>query len=431
MRGLLAASLVLVVVSCDGPSGSDAGDALDATLDTSWDGGRDGGRDARAPDAPRDAGDLTTWTRIARSLPEWCTLERADHPELLADVQLVWTPCTERDNCLRTAPLGGGLNARWLSISDGYVLGQYEDLTRREHIVIVPLDGGPPVAVFRSNGVAEDPGCSLRTGDLGEGRAALAVRLYDTGGIHGAAYFVSPIAEAGSIDEPTVDDREHYDVDFPQELYVSATALLSEVQPINLLFSVEDGLHVPIFVDADFSAGYGQEYVFGDTVLWTAWGEPPYIAQGNANLSGGSPYFSQAPWRISHLWTDGVDMAWLSTLDERDAGGIVIRTTHEIWTSPYAATPAGMTPRRVREVRQWGHPLASSTLWVTATWLGEPGTRRIEIYDLDDGRMRVFETPGTTGTADSPLLVSPERIIYSFPGSLIQFDPRLVPYTVE
>lgn len=437
MRGLLAASIVLVAVSCDHPPVLDGGplDAgVDASRDTGRDGGRDGGRDVPGPDTPRDAGDVTTWTRIGSTLPDWCHLERADHPERIADVQLVWTPCIERDNCLRTPSLGGGDEARWLSISDEHALGTWVDPADRRYLAIVPLDGGPPVVVIRSDPIWQAPGCTAWPGDLGEGRAAFAVVYHqapEPSEIDGCAYFVSTIADMATISEPTVDDREHYALDFPQELFVSSTALLSEVQPINLLFSVEDGLHIPIFVDADFSAGYGVEQVIGDRVMWTAYGDRAYIARGDANTRGGELYYEQPPWRIPTLWTDGREMQWLAFLDELDTDGSILRRNVELWHGTYEENPADFRPSRVRVMRGWDFPTGGDGIWAMATGIGDPVDLYIEVVDVPDGRLRVYDTPGTLGTAERPLLVTRERIIYPRTSQLFQFDPRLLPYVVE
>lgn len=435
MRAALVASAVLAVVCCDRPPvAMDAGDGgLDARDrdGSSPDAVPDGAaRDTPGPDVPRDTGEPTTWTRIARGLPDWCTLERADHPELIPGVQLVWTPCTERDNCLRTAPLGGDRMARWLSASDGYALGWYVDRRERMHIAIVPLDGGPPVAVFRSDSISARPGCSAWPGDLGEGRVAFSVLLRGTE--TGAAFFVSPIADAGSIDEPIVDDRTHYELDFPQELYVSSTALLAEVQPVNLLFSVEDGLHIPLFVDDDFSASYGVEHVFGDRVIWTAWGSPSYLARGDANTRGGARYFDQSPWMIADLWTDGVELQWVRFFDEIAPDGTILRRNVELWAAPYAEDPAALTPRRVRAMRGWDFPTGGSDgVWAMATGSGAPVEYYIEIVDLTDGRMRIYDTPALTASAERPLVVTSALVVYPHVSQLIQFDPRLLPYEIE
>lgn len=436
MRLCLASSIVGLLVACapatpGGPDAPDPSDAPDAPGARDAPDARDAGRDAPGRDVPRDTGEPTTWTRIARSLPDWCTLERADNPERIPDVALRWEPCPERDNCLRTPPLGGAREARWLSVSDGSALGWFDDSDGRTHVVVVPLDGGSPVAVFRADSRTSVPGCNLWPGDLGEGRVALAlwVRSATTAGM---AFFTSPIESAGAIDEPVAYDTTHYELDVAQELFVTRTALFVEAQPINLLFSEEDGAHVPIFVEAEGPHFVGAASAFADTIVFGAWGEPPYIARGDAHTRGGAAYFRQDPWRITWLSTDGVELTWLAVFDTWAAdGSMILRRDVELWTAPYVVDPAALAPRRVRVMNGWDFPAAGPGIFAMSTGSGTPLRRYIEIVDLADGRMRVYETPGESGTSESPLLVTPELVVYPDIRSLVQFDPRLVPYQRE
>lgn len=439
--GVTAAIIAAAMLSCGVPS-----DPPEAGSDAASDAGHDAAPHDAAPrdaardtgiDAPSDGGAETTWTRIATRLPEICVIERADHPEAMDSLRLVWSECGGDGGCQRSNGLGDGGASSWWAVDDRHAIGAYLDASDRTVLTVLPLDGGPPLGASRSGRARGETHCAIYHADIHEGRVAVAVGYRQPGtGPSGAAFWSAAVEDFDTLDAPFLDDREHFVDDFPQRIYVSSGALVVDAEPLNLLYEISTVAVVPIFVTADFSATFSSVQVAGDRIFWDAY--PHYVAWGRAGERGGVEYTRPvAPWQVSEMRTDGRDLDWLAShvIEELPDGTAV--TEYELWTGVITADPADFVPRRVRALDTWGFPASGEGIWAVTRGLATAtDPRRIELYDLSDGRRRTFLPPASevAPTGQPPLAVEADRVVYSGPASrsfLVQFDPRTLAYDIE
>lgn len=425
-RRLVAVAALAVALSCHPDAETPDADLADAGPDSAGGSGRDVGADAADGQVVRDAGP-GGWVSIADGLPSFCRLLRADHPEQLDELRIHMSPCPGRSNCeLSDAlPLPSGQRPDWLAADGSMALGMLADYLGDTWFFVAPLDGGPPMAAYRSD-AGSNPAlwCGLGFGALAEGRVAMVVEYNDGASMHGAAVYVAPLAEAGRIERPLIDDRRTFSTLFPQGVWVGSTAVVVWT-PGGGLFDVSTGSVVFLPVRTPASLGTPPS-VFGAHALWAAYGDTQHIELGHAGVLGGVNYYEPAPGNeVEVARSDGHDVAWIEGVVGSTASDFVL------WTAPFVEDPAMLAPRAVRHIPIWTDPAVGAGVWADAA--GPPIRPRyqMELYDLTDGRQRTWDE---TDIVDVGILhLAEDLVVYKTPTPdtgrhLVRFDPRLVPY---
>lgn len=439
-RNVLLVVMLGAWLSCTGAPGGDAGgDARPADADvdsghqdvgwdarTDDDGGDDVGlADVDLRDTRWDAGS-PDWVSIADGLPGFCRLFRADRPEALVELRIHLSPCPGRANCevSDTIALSDGVRVEWRASDGHYALGFARSHLGDNWWFVSPLDGGPTIAAYRGGTGADDPLCALDLGALAADRLALGLAYYADGGrTAGSAIYVADIADAASIAAPLVDDRATFGVLFPQGLWLGSTAVVAWTSAGGL-FDVSEGA-LYLMRDRSDPHSFGtQPSVFGSHVMWADYGTSHHVSLGQAGVDGGVTYYQPAAGNeVEVVESDGVDVAWTE--------GVVGATDPilELWTAPFVVDPAALAPRRVRTVTLWAHPRVADGMWADTRGTG-PGPYSLELYDLADGRVRIWDE---TGLVDIGILfLSSTGVIYTNPQldgeHLVRFDPTLLAY---
>jgi len=385
-------------------------------------------RDGAQPDVYFDDAGPPEWVSIRGSLPDFCVLDRAMHPERLNDLRVRMSPCDARDNCLESAPMPG-LTEGWLGVDGTYALGTGRASDGTQWMFVSPLDGGPPLAAYRGGRDDSSPYCALVLGAVGGGRAAFGVKYTDGASLYGVAFYLASIIDAATITAPVLDDRTHFSVHgSPQALYVSDAALIAWISS-GYYVDVSSGAPIAVYDAAMPSASEESVSVAGGAILFQVDGPAAYLGVGQAGVLGGSAlYHASAGNDARAPRTDGTDIAWLQFPTGDPTG------TLELWTAPFVTDAAAMVVRHVRDLDAWTHPEVGAGMWVEIAGDGTPtGPHHYELYDLTDGRARRYDMPDSIVDAQRTLFVASDRIIYphgTLDGErLVQFDPRVVPYT--
>lgn len=403
----------------DAHDGGDAASARDMGAETRP-------RDANPPDVYFDDAGSPEWTSIRGALPDFCTLERATHPERLNALRIHMWPCGVRDNCMQSEPLAN-IDESWIGVDGELAMGAGTSADGMNWLFVSPLDGGPPVAAYRANAPSGgSPQCTTG-GAIGGGRVALVSYFDDFASVHGAAFHVAPFADAGTISSPILDDRAHFDShSFPQGLYVSDGALVAWVSS-GFYTDVSTGTAVGVYDAMSTSSVEESVSVVGDAILFQADGPATYLAIGQAGVLGGSALYHAGTGtdaRVPH--TDGIDVAWLQFPSGDPAGAL------ELWTAAFTTSPTDFAPRHVRDLDVWTRPVVGAGMWVDIASDGTPsGPHHYELYDLASGAMRRYDMPDEIVDALRTLAVSSDRVIYPHGAvdgeRLIQFDPSVLP----
>lgn len=400
-------------VSCTGAPNQDGG------VDPGADVGNDTGLDTGATETgPSDASGLDPeWVSIADGLPSFCSLERANHPERLDQLRVHLAPCAVRDNCTISDPFPG-LAPNWLGVDGTFAVGGTDGGDGWTWVFVSPLDGGPPLAAYRG-GRSIDRICALGFGAIGGGRFAMATS-YSHDGVRGASFFVSSLADAAHIERTFFDDHTDFVGSFVQGLYVTESAVV--IWDSGGFFAdVSTGALVPVDDASGPPSISDDASVVGNTIVFGAYASPPYIAMGQAGVTGGAAYYHAATGiEVHRPQFDGTDVAWV----EYPVGATTFPA--ELWTGRFVADAAAFVPRHVRSIDVVADPSLGAGMWVVAR--GTPtDPHRIELYDLVDGRRRTYATPDDIA-ASHVLFIAADRVIYPHASQLVQFDPRLLPY---
>ncbi len=391
----------------------------------------DGGPDAAAADAAPDVGphdvgpsDSGTadpeWVSIAVGLPDFCRLERANHPERLDQLRVRFSPCSSRSNCQVSSVIESG---DWYGSDGTYAVGTVtpDDWT---WIFVSPTDGGPPIAAYRGGTRADPMFCGLGFGAIGGGRFAMGTS-YSSGGVEGASFFVAPLSDAGRIDRAFLDDRTHFrGAAFVQGLFVSDTALVAW-DSAGFFVDLSTGSFIRLYDSAGMAGAVEDDpSVVGNAVMFVNYetsSSAGYIVLGHAGVPGGyALYRAPTGVDIARPVTDGIDVGWA----QFPLGSTT--TPPELWTARFVEDPTAFAPTFVRVIDTVYHPRVGDGLWVDF----DDGPNRFEIIDLHGGGRRTYAMPDDI--AGRQLLhVSSHRVLYNVGSQLVQFDPSLLPYDDE
>ena len=212
-----------------------------------------------------------------------------------------------------------------------------------------------------------------------------------------------------------------------QHLAVSDTTVAAEIQPGGFILVFEGGAMRQLggALDPVVRAIPQNVHVVGTQVLWEDWDATVRVASGSISQAA-APFIDVDAVDVKSFRADGVDLAWMQAYD-RQPDGSYARV--ELWSSPHAPDPGSLSPRLVREM-----PVRTQArLGVGVYAILRPDPRRhIELYDLADGRHRVYMPPETTGVLELPLYITSSEmlLIIGRPGgsALWRVDITRLPY---
>ena len=326
---LRRASLLVLLVACDGPAPLDAG--RDAGVDGGTDAGRDAGRlrvDAGV-DSGHDAGPTDPgWEPWATLDEADCTIERARYPERLG--ALLWEPCAEQpEGCLRAVPgSGGSVVPPWFGTGPVYSRGAQIDERGRLIYKIGRIDG-PPLAAWRSPPVEEllrrDRVCLVGIG-LGEGYASVTAIFAkgDDGSEDVDWVFHAPIDAIGAADEPLAIVSPGVGA---QRFYVSADLVAMWTGGFVHVVNADGRFRRNVSLGLSGIPQHG--WVVGPHFLWYDWRNPVRIAHAGFE-DAAAIFYGADPGDIKDFHTDGVEMAWLQGYDRPPGGRPGLRDTERI-----------------------------------------------------------------------------------------------------
>jgi hypothetical protein len=395
---------------------NDSGRTADATRDQ----GSDQGTDAIAVDGgPTDPG----WVALPGFPPD-CVIERAQHPERLP--ALNWTSCGT--GCLRAQPGGGhdvlGFGYGSFSGGRGWIApGSSDSDPTLDITMIMPVDG-VPVAAWRYPNSSPN-NCSMRWGTVGEGRGAiLAHRVGDRLlTVVDDRLLVAPLDMLGAVDVPVAilgapDVGNGRTVD---GIGLGAAAVGLHVSPVAAIL-----IQQTAGVVTAFPANGWDPAVEGDHVVWAEAGGPWRLWHWTPE-SGTEIYYAPVDPIEGHLLDQGT-LVWVRPTDF--VSGMATRA--ELWTSPFARVPAGVSPRLVNaDAGELYARFADGVyLAVRATGLGFSA----QLTDLADGRVRMLGIPEPGVACSFAHYVSSTDVLLDcgmtgVAGPIYyRIDPRTLPY---
>ncbi len=441
-------ALVLVVLlglvvglgcDCGTPGHPDGGN--EAGPDTSVDSGRDTGRDTGVdtgpdgqPDTGRDAAvEAARWVPLP-GLPEGCVIERAENPAALFEP--TWDSCGEgceylvgdaRYTRAFSSQVGWHDGTRgWFSVIQG-------DDGRRQ--VLLAATEGPPVAAWRGPDSRDSGLCAIGASAIGDGAAAVGIELGWNGWPREWRLLHGPLAEIGAMTDPiaTLDESILVGAGGVQRLAVSSTTVAAEVQPHGIVMVFEGGEERTLGGFGSAVPGGPQRVrVVGRTVWWEEWLHPTSLAVGSIDRS--AEYFLRnLPGDAFVSEWDGTQTVWLQGYGWEGSGRY---ERIEMWTAPYTETAADLRPRLVRELPSWGDAKAGGGVYGFRRSNSDGSRRRIELYDIVDGRRRTFDGPAPDGViTHPPLIVSANELLvlgnYHTQRTIFRVQLASLPYDVE
>jgi hypothetical protein len=405
--------------------------------DVGVDGGRDAspydsGRDSALRDAVADEGTDAVAVDGGPTDPGWvalpglaadCVIERAEHPERLG--AFTWTDCGA--GCLRAVRgldhdavgFGGAFYVEgrgWIA-SISAAADPHYDLYK-----IMPIDG-VPVAAWRFPHASPN-NCSTRGGTVGEGRGAIiAHRVGDSMlTVVDDRIFAAAIDVLGTTDVPLAilgapDVGNGRTID---GLGLGADAIGIHVSPVAALLVQHAGSLTTVFPTNGWAPA-----VAGDHVVWAEAGGPWRFWHWTPE-SGTEIYYDPSDNITGHLLDQGT-LVWVRGTDF--VGGFATRA--ELWTSPFARTPAGVAPRLVNSDagQEYARFADGVYLAVRATGLAFSA----QLTDLLDGRVRMLGVPEPGVACSFAHYVSSTEVLLDCGSSALgrlfyRIDPRTLAY---
>lgn len=416
-------ALLVWLASCScrqtaAPDAGDAGDAGDAARDSvsgeprdaSLDLGRDSSGDTAA-DTSLDAGPIgeAGWVPMP-GYPEGCSIERATRPEVLFEP--LWLSCGAGCQYLAPEPrfqrtfdtVGWHDGTQWW-----FVVIQSSDAQHRE--VIFAPDDGLAIAAWRGPGPRHPGVCQIGPTALADNAAAFGVRVLGEGLPDQFRLYHASLDDIGHVTAPVAirDPSMGVGSRGVQDLSVSRTTVAAEVQPAGVVIVFEGGASRILGGLASAVPGNPQHVrVVGRTVWWEEWSYPISLVTGS--LAQEATYFRRTvPDDVLVLGVDDGQMAWLEGY-----GWVAPTLPHErteLWTAAYTDDPAALAPRLLREVDSWGPAVLGGGVYAFYTSDVGGANVRIELYDIADGRRRVFRSPEGVGVADRPLAITADEML--------------------
>ena len=415
----------IILLSCprtpDPPDGgsADAASAHDTGHDAAV---SDSGHDAPSdrdvvPDTNVDAGPTDpVWTPLP-GLPSGCVIERAAHPERLPGLR--WTSCGT--GCLRAdremyrdqVQLGAGYftdGRGWIATASFTA-----DPTRDMH-AIMPVDG-PPIAAWRFPHVRTPVGCWVGWGAVGGGRAG-AVAHWNSAGFATVEerLYLSSIETLAASDTPSViltapDVGAGLYVD---HLAIGEDASALEIVPSHDLIIVHGSDVVRPAATGALANIEGDHVVWEDATSLSFWHWTPE--------SGAEIYYpSPDDGYVGFQFVDHGTMVWNHAVG---ASG------NELWTSPFARTPAGVASRRVL-----ADNVPRDARFGDGIYVSVPSNFSAVLTDVADGRQRLLGEPDPSTVCSVVHYVSSTELLVDCTtttapplGVFYRIDPRTLPY---
>lgn len=428
-----AAAAATVLASCPDRSpyphdaydgGPDAG-----RRDSGRDVGLDAPNDARVPrdfgpDTNTDGGpDDPVWVPLP-GLPDGCTIERAAHPERLPG--LSWASCGT--GCLRaefepTTENAGFGNARF-SDGRGYIATiSVSDGGARNVFKLMPVDGAP-IAAWRSVDIGRAD-CWVAWGAVAEGYAAAVTHWISDSQVTlvEERVYRAPLSEIASIDLPEA---------VVQAPYVGMTRAVDSLVVGRELVAMHVAPGPTVLIErggaiVSTSLNGWDPAVEGDHVVWAEAGGPWRLWHWTPE-SGAEVYFEEAE-PVTDVLLDQGTLVWTRPSDFVDG----FATRAELWTSPFARTPAGVTPRMVH--RDAGNEYARFGDGIYLAVRGTGTGFTAQLTDLADGRVRMLGLPEPGIACSYPHYVSSTEVLLDCGrggatpmGLYYRIDPRTLPY---
>lgn len=419
-QAVLASQLLVACSSDDGVGGVDSG------IDTPTDRNEiDGARDTRSEDRRIEQQDLRDrpgdrqdgavpeagWIPLP-GLTDGCVIERAEHPETVFTP--VWESCGEgceflTDDARFTRAFDDAIGAH--DGERGYfelLVGPRIGLGR---IVVLAATEGAPVAAWRGPEIDSGNLCAVAAmgSSVSATSVAFEVWLPGDGTPIESRVFHGLLSEVGAATEPIRVLRGDIlaGSNSVQTIGVSDTTVALELQPQGAILVLEGGEERWLSGARDPDApGIPQNIVVvGRDVFWEDWGSNVSVVHGSFGGTT-SPLLLAAGGDVKGFGTDGTTMAWLEGYD-RQPDGAYARL--ELWTSVHASTPIDLTRRLVRNMDERAPRTVGDGIY--AQYRNSGLQPRIELYDLADGRKRVFRAPAGSLVLGPPLYVTATEML--------------------
>lgn len=428
MHGRFAAVSACVVVllttcTCSTPSpdndaGSDAGRGwLDSgSRDAARpDATRDVGRDA-PEDAPRDGGpNDPEWVRLGGQ-PEGVDLYVARHPERVLNVP--WESCGS--GCQRAVCDHRTCNFVSAWAEEDRLVARLQNADSLQTGMLLDIPSGQPFAAWRLWDTVAPEG-RLTTPSFGGGRVGIAAYA-DQGPntlvsiwVHDDAALVDGLLPMFQEESP----GRSRSID---ALLLSATHYAFGSAPDNSLF-VRDESETTARMNGPAAPGLLIPVrLVGDRLYFERWlaFEGPVVVSTGTIEEGPSDLIDVRPAQLREFHTDGVTMTWYQVYDYDPAAGRPGR--FELWTSPLAARPEDVQPRRVRGVAGYYRGEVGGHWYVS-----QAAGYELDIYDLNDGSRRHWEAPDGNNILEAPLYVTDDEILVTSSRNAYRIDPNSIP----
>jgi len=361
-------------------------------------GGRDtGAMDTGSPDTgPLDPG----WVPMP-GLPEGCVIERAEHPERVFTPEWRTEPSCG-PGCEYLAPPPPGLmrahdsRVAWYADGRGYFQSIQGMAGGRETFILSPTDG-PAIAAWREPR-ASDLSCRVMVAGYGSGDAAFVIHTFGGAPPRREYIYRAPLAEIGQATTPlhVLDEQDIVpgSSNSTAALLVSPRWVVAVMTPGNYyLFLDADTRRKVGGSDAPVRAGPGFALLGDEDLYWEDWSAGVRLAHGDS-LGHESVFLSRLPEAetISSSFSP-TRLSWVQAYDRLP--GSAGWSRYELWTAAWPADGNPVAGHKVTDL-PIGSTLGVGSEHVYAQLMSntDGSNRRIELWDLADGRHRVFDPPG-------------------------------------
>ena len=435
-RVLLLLAALCALGACSSSSTPPDASADSGVLDTGTgdSGARDtGARDTSPPDTgARDSGTLDGgeadpgWVPMP-GLPDGCVFERAEHPERVFTPEWRTEPSCGPGCDYLAPPPAGMLRAydpriAWYADGHGYFYGvqghQGSDLNE----VFLASTDGPAIAAWRYPlGPGRIAGCAVSAVGYGAGDAAFVIDSRGGDLPYREYIYRAPLAEIGQVTEPmhVLDETDIVpgSSNGTSILLVSPRWVVAVLTPGDYYLFLDADTRLKVGgPGAPVRAGPPVALLGDEDLYWEDWSSGARVALGD---STGNEHYVLS--RLPDAEIIGTSIlpsrwAWLQAYDRLPSSSGWSR--YELWTGPWPAAGEPMTGHKVTDVSKYNGGVGSEHTY--AQLMADAGgvNRHIELWDLADGRHRVFDPPGGTasigwGVLDNPSYITDSEMLVS------------------
>ncbi len=392
-----------------------------------------GPRDTGAADSGMlDAGAADPGWVPMPGLPDGCVVERAEHPERVFTPEWRTEPSCG-PGCEYLAPPPPGMlraydpRIAWYADGTGYFQAIQGMAGGRETFVLTKTDGHV-IAAWQSPSRLDPGVCAVQTAAYGAGDAAFVIHVQGNGWPGREYIYRAPLAEIGQVTEP-MHVLDATDI-IPGTS--NATAILL-VSPRWVVAVMTPGNYY-LFLDADtrlkvggpgapVRAGMPVGFIGDEDLYWEDWSAGVRLATGD---SMGNEHYVLS--RLPEAETVSASIlpsrwAWLQAYDRLP--GSAGWSRYELWTRAWPAVGEPVTGHKVVDL-PIGSTLGRSSEHTYSQLMAnaDGSNRHIELWDLADGRHRVFDPPGGWGAADSPSAISDAQMLVPLGNNDIRIGPH-------